>query len=39
MVSHSGTVYEKDLGPDTDATARAMTRFNPDKSWREAVVP
>ena len=39
MVSHTGIVYEKDLGPETDATARAMTRFNPDKSWREAAVP
>ena len=39
MVSHAGTVYEKDLGPSTDAVARAITRFNPDKSWREAAVP
>ena len=39
MVSHAGVVYEKDLGPGTDAAARAMTRFNPDKSWREALVP
>ena len=39
MVSHAGTVYEKDLGPSADAVARAITRFNPDKSWREAAVP
>jgi hypothetical protein len=34
VVSHAGTVYEKDLGPATDALARAMTRFNPDKTWK-----
>ena len=39
MVSHSGNVYEKDLGPSTDAVARAMTRFNPDASWHKAPVP
>lgn len=36
IVSHAGRVYEKDLGPNTDAVARAMTRFDPDSSWREA---
>ena len=39
MVSHAGTVLEKDLGPSTDAVARAMTRFNPDDSWHKAPVP
>ena len=39
MVSHAGTVYEKDLGPSTDAIARAMTRFDPDASWHKATVP
>ena len=39
MVNHTGVVYEKDLGPNTDAVARAITRFNPDKTWREAAVP
>ena len=38
MVSHSGIVVEKDLGPSTDAVARAMTRFNPDSSWHKAPV-
>jgi hypothetical protein len=32
-VSHDGNVYQKNLGSGTDAAARAMTRFNPDKSW------
>jgi len=38
MVSHAGIVYEKDLGPNTDAIARAMTRFNPDPSWTKSQV-
>jgi hypothetical protein len=42
IVSHGGIVYEKDLGAHSGALARAMTRFNPDKSWRavpEEVLP
>ena len=39
MVSHDGMVYEKDLGAGSNATARAMTRFNPDASWRKVDVP
>lgn len=34
IVNHRGVVYEKDLGPNTAASARQMTRFNPDKSWK-----
>jgi len=34
MVSHDGAVYEKDLGPDTSASAQKVTKFNPDKSWQ-----
>jgi hypothetical protein len=37
MVSHTGVVYEKDLGPSTLAEFQAMERFNPDKTW--TVVP
>jgi hypothetical protein len=33
IVNHQGIVYEKDLGPDTDKLAQAITEFNPDKSW------
>jgi hypothetical protein len=33
IVNHAGTVYEKDMGENTDATAKAMSSFNPDKSW------
>lgn len=35
IVSHDGNVYQKNLGSGTDAAARAMTRFNPDKSWAQ----
>jgi hypothetical protein len=33
IVNHYGDVYQKDLGANTAATARAMTEFNPDKTW------
>jgi len=36
MVSHAGIVFEKDLGPNTQAIASAMTTFNPDPSWKKA---
>jgi hypothetical protein len=36
MVSQSGDVYEKDLGPDTPTAAAAITLFNPDKTWDKA---
>ena len=36
VVSHEGTVYQGDLGPDTDARAREMTRYDPDQSWTAA---
>lgn len=37
IVNQDGIVYQKDLGPDSAARARAMTRFDPDKSWQ--IVP
>jgi len=33
IVNHYGDVYQKDLGANTAATAKAMTEFNPDKTW------
>jgi len=36
MVSQSGDVYEKDLGPDTPTAAANITLFNPDKTWEKA---
>jgi len=37
MVSHTGVVYEKDLGPKTLEEFQKMERFNPDKSWSPVV--
>lgn len=39
IVSHDGVVYQKDLGPETLKTFKAMERFNPDKSWKSAEEP
>lgn len=36
MVSHSGDVYEQDLGPDTARRAAAITLFNPGKDWEKS---
>jgi len=36
MVSHDGALYEKGMGPDTAARAKALVRFNPDATWRRA---
>jgi Protein of unknown function (DUF2950) len=36
IVNHEGVVYEKDLGPDTAAIARAMKLYNPDSTWKKA---
>ncbi len=33
MISHQGTVFEKDLGPATAESARAFTRFDPGEGW------
>jgi hypothetical protein len=35
IVSHDGTVFQKDLGPNTAKLAQLMTSFNPDKSWQK----
>jgi len=32
-------VYEKDLGPETLDTFRAMERYDPDPTWTPAVGP
>jgi len=28
-------VYEKDLGEETEKIARAMEKFDPDKTWKK----
>ena len=33
IVGQDGVVHEKDLGPETSATASAMRAFDPDASW------
>ena len=35
IVNHDGVVYEKDLGSNTPRTVESMSKFNPDKSWKE----
>ena len=36
IVNQNGVVYEKNLGPKTGEIAKAMTRYNPDRTWRRA---
>ncbi len=33
LVSHHGTVYERDLGDDTASIARSMATFDPTEGW------
>jgi hypothetical protein len=34
-VNHDGVVFSKDLGPDTAKRAAAITRFDPDQTWKK----
>jgi len=34
IVNHAGTVFQKDLGPNTTRVAERMTSFNSDKTWQ-----
>lgn len=36
IVGQSGTIYEKDLGPNTTKLAQSMTAYDPDSSWHKA---
>jgi hypothetical protein len=36
IINQDGTVYQKDLGPDTAKLAAAMTEYNPDNTWDNA---
>jgi hypothetical protein len=36
IVSDSGTIYEKDLGPDTTKLAQTMAAYDPDATWHQA---
>jgi hypothetical protein len=35
IVNQEGIVYEKDLGPKTEEVAKAMTKYDPDKTWKK----
>jgi hypothetical protein len=35
IVSHNGTIYEKDLGPKTASIAAGMTSFDPGSGWKK----
>lgn len=39
VVNQNGTVYEKDLGPDTAALAEKITAFDPDDGWAVVTDP
>jgi Protein of unknown function (DUF2950) len=34
LVNHQGTIFEKDLGPQTAAAAAGMAAFDPDSTWQ-----
>jgi hypothetical protein len=34
IINQNGIVYEKNLGKDSAELAKAMTEFNPDKTWK-----
>ena len=34
VINQDGVVHEKDLGPQTNAAARALTAYDPDSSWK-----
>jgi hypothetical protein len=36
IVNQDGIVYQKDLGPKTAELARAITRYDPDATWKTA---
>jgi len=33
VVNQDGVIYQKDLGPETESIASAMTEYDPDDSW------
>jgi len=37
LINHTGDIWEKDLGADTNRIASRMTSFNPDHTWRKVV--
>jgi hypothetical protein len=39
IVNQDSVVYQKNLGANTEAAARAMTAYNPDSTWSKASAP
>ncbi len=39
IVNQQGKVYQRNLGPDTEAKVAAMTTFDPDASWTPVTPP
>jgi hypothetical protein len=39
IVNHTGMIYQRDLGGDTEARAKSMTSFDPDKTWKRVEEP
>ncbi len=39
VVNQDGVVFQKDLGPNTAAVAKAMKTFNPDDTWKRVDAP
>ena len=39
MINQDGTVYQKDLGDNTDRAARQIKTFNPDGGWTKTALP
>jgi len=37
MINQDGIIVQKDLGPDTEAIAKEIVEFNPDRSWSQDV--
>jgi len=35
IINHDGIVYQKDLGKETGKIASAMTKYDPDKTWKK----
>src|SRR5882757_737404 len=35
LVNHAGTVYQKDLGKQTDFVAKRLMLFDPDQTWKK----
>jgi hypothetical protein len=34
-VNQEGIIYEKDLGPNTEAVAKTISKYDPDKTWKK----